>query len=473
MSKDLQNNERYLKVLADKYKLAPPPLVWNEIEQNLDKDKDKRRPFPILWIFGVLFMGALILFNLRGNKDNVIAIVEQESITSDNQKQSDQNPRNIRTANSEAIYEMKQGRKANISETTPLVSDKQEEQKVDSKKSKLFASQQHQLKDLNTSIENQHLITNTNHINTYTTDRPLLVNTETNQSNVIGINTNEEILSPRMLTPSTEPTSEERHNIHVAAIQRLEWMQKLFETEITLTQPNENLTALLSSDPKDIASLATSWFVVLGAGIGRNLSNPVLIDPTQGEFRLNTESRWYSWSTSIQLGYQIDKRWYTIIGFDINQTKSKFDFWRRDISNLMVSNNQSIQTTKSDFFSFGEVNYTFLDAGISLGRRVNIDKWHFSLEGGAIFNVLFNANGKVHVGGLEFSRLEDQEDYFNSQIGIGARLSAMLDYPISDQLWISLGPIYHQYFNTVSSDENSLKERNAILQVKAKVRYHF
>ena len=36
MSKDLNNNERYLKELADKYKPVPPPLVWDEIEQDLD-----------------------------------------------------------------------------------------------------------------------------------------------------------------------------------------------------------------------------------------------------------------------------------------------------------------------------------------------------------------------------------------------------------------------------------------------------
>lgn len=115
----------------------------------------------------------------------------------------------------------------------------------------------------------------------------------------------------------------------------------------------------------------------------------------------------------------------------------------------------------------------YIDVGLSLGRRVNIDKWHFSIEGGAIFNVLFNANGKVQVGTLEFSRLEDQEHYFNTYIGFGARISSMLDYPISNQLWISFGPSYHQYFNLVSTDENPLKERNSILQGKTKVRYYF
>jgi len=211
----------------------------------------------------------------------------------------------------------------------------------------------------------------------------------------------------------------------------------------------------------------------LGGGIGRNLSNPKVVDPTKGGFRLNTENRWYSWSTSFQLGYQFDNLWYTTIGFDLNQTKNRFDFWRSDVSSLLVDNNQSLQITKGDFFNIGEIRYTFADVGLSIGKRVNIDKWHFSLEGGPIFNVLFNANGKVQVGILEFSRLEDQEEYFNTHIGIGARLSAMLDYPISDQMWISVGPTYHQYFNTVSLDVNPLEERNAILQVKAKVRYHF
>jgi hypothetical protein len=242
---------------------------------------------------------------------------------------------------------------------------------------------------------------------------------------------------------------------------------------IPLPDSSENLTAFLISESKGNALLSSSWFVELRGGLGRNLSNPILVDDRQGGYRLNTESRWYSWSASMQLGYQFDDHWYTTIGFDLNQTKHRFDFWRRDISGLIVSENQSTQITNSDFFNIGEISYTFADIGLSLGRRVNIDKWHFSLEGGAILNLLFNANGKVQVGGLEFSRLEDQEEYFNTQIGVGARLSEMLDPPISDELWISVGPSYYQYFNTVSSDENPLRERNSILQVRAKVRYHF
>ena len=126
-----------------------------------------------------------------------------------------------------------------------------------------------------------------------------------------------------------------------------------------------------------------------------------------------------------------------------------------------------------DFFSIGEARYTFADVGLSIGRRININQFQLSLEGGPIFNVQFNANGKVQVGAFEFSRLEEQEGYFDTQIGLGARLSAMLDYPVSDQMSISVGPSYHQYFNTVSFDENPLEERNAILQCKARLRYKF
>jgi len=65
MSEDLNNNERYLKEVADKHKPVPPPLVWYEIEQVLDKDKSKRRLYPILWIFGVLVMGAILFISLN------------------------------------------------------------------------------------------------------------------------------------------------------------------------------------------------------------------------------------------------------------------------------------------------------------------------------------------------------------------------------------------------------------------------
>jgi len=143
------------------------------------------------------------------------------------------------------------------------------------------------------------------------------------------------------------------------------------------------------------------------------------------------------------------------------------------VSTLVASANQSLLIGKGDFYNIGEIRYTFADVGLSVGRRVNIDKWRLSLEGGPIFNVFFNAHGKVQVGDLEFSRLENQGGYYNRQIGVGARLSAMLDYPISDQWWISVGPTYHQYFNTLSSDQNPIEERQAILQMKARLRCHF
>ena len=333
----------------------------------------------------------------------------------------------------------------------------QEENKLDAEKPKPLATQPKQLNRYN-------------YLNTSNLDRTLNANADISNSDIAAIITEEKISRPKMSTPST---LKEKSIINVSAIQRLEWIRRPLETSRQLPELSEKLIATPISRYRHKASLTSPWFVELGGGIGRALSNSEIINATQGAFRLNIESKWYSWSTSFRIGYQFDNRWYTSIGFDINQTKNRFDFRRSNVSSLVVSDNENFQVTNSDFFNTGETRYTYADLGLSIGKRVNIDRWHFSLEEGAIFNVLINANGKVQVGDLEFSRLEDQQEYFNTQIGIGARLSAMLDYPISDQLWISLGPAYHQYFNTVSADANPIKERNAILQVKARVRYHF
>ena len=453
MSEDLNNNERYLKELADKHLSVPPPMVWDEIEQVLDKDKGKRRSILMLWLFGVLLLGAIIFINLKGKKDKESPIVDQDKIINDYQKQSDPNPKDIRTSEIETINEVKQEQNANFSETIPTISENQEEKKLDSENHKSFVTHKHHLNNLNASSVIRSLIANTNTFN----------------SNETTVTTKEDIFRPKI---STHPTLEDRNIIQITSFEKLNSIWRLIDIR-PLPDPTEKFTTIVLSESKHNAALSTPWFLELGGGIGRNLSNPVLINPSQGAFRLNTESKWYSWSTSFQLGYQFDNLWYTTIGFDLNQTKNRFDFWRRDVSSLEIGENQSLQITNRDFFNIGEIIYTFADVGLFIGKRANINKWHFSLEGGAIFNVLFNANGKVQVGGLEFSRLEDQDEYFNTSIGIGARLSAMLDFPISDQLWISVGPNYHQYFNRVSSDENPLEERNAILQVKARARYHF
>jgi len=491
MSRDLNNNERFLKELADNHQPVPPLSVWDGIEQDLDKDKGKRRLFPFLWFFGFLLLGAAIFINLRGKKDKEFPTVEQEKIISDDQKQSDLNPSDIRTGDSEAINELilgqnannsetilsdyqnqsdrnirniksvdsetineiKQGRNAKSSKTILANSENRVLKKVDSEKLESFANQQSQSNYLNTSI----------------VDRTLEVNPNTINSNSNAIITKEDISTGMF----SESSLEDRRIIQVPALQRLKLVGIPFERRIPLLDPSKNLTAIFSSESKSNASRATPWFLELGGGIGRNLSNPTLIDSTQGGFRLNSESKWYTWSTSLLLGYQFDNLWYSNIGFDLNQTKNKFDYWRREVSSLLVDENQNVQITTKDYFNIGEIKYTFVDLGLSIGKRISIDKWQLALEGGPILNVLFKANGKVQVEVFEFSRLEDEEEYFKTQIGIGARLSAMLDYPISDQLWISAGPAYHQYFNTISSYNNPLEERNTILQVRARLRYHF
>ena len=426
MSKDLNNNERYLKELADKYKPVPPPLVWDEIEQDLDKDKGKRRSFPFIWISGVLVIGAMMFTYLTDTEDKGSPIVEQETIFNDYQKQSesksrdlksresrsgDSKTREIRRGDSEVINEIKQGNTANFIETTTITttSDTKEEKKVALKNVNSFVTQQprqYQLNNLNTTSVDRSLMANTNEINA---KAPVII-------------TNEDIFRSRI---STQATLEDINLIQVAALQRLERLRRPLEISRPLPDPGANLSDILIHNSRRHTSFSSPWFVELGGGIGRNLSNPELINPTLGTFRLNTESKWYSWSASFQLGYQFDNHWYTTLGFGLNQTKNRFDFWRRDISSLIINENQNQQITSGDFFNLGEISYTFADVGLSVGKRININRWHFSLEGGPLFNVLFNANGKVQIDDLEFSRLENQEEYFNTQIGFGARLSAM------------------------------------------------
>lgn len=467
MSKNLFNNERKLKELANKHKPVPPPMVWDEIEKVLDKDDHKRRRFPMLWIFGFLLVGAILFIYLRGEDNKKSSLVEQEIIIIDHQKQSDLKPEDIKTDSSVVIDKVSQEQNANISTVIAPVTDKQKTVKVDTEKPKTFLAQQAQLNNLNTSTVDKSLI------NTSAVDKSLKANTNTTNSTVpasTSFGEGEDINIAKVFAPSTH---EELPLLPVIDLLRLKWIEISYEDSMAILDLKENWTIVTNNKYKTKRSLNSPWFVDLSGGLGRNVSDPVLIDPTQGAFRLNTESKWYSWSTSFQLGYQFDNHWYTAIGLDLNQTKTKFDFWRGDVTSLVNDGSQNIQFKKGDLLNIGEIRHTFADVGLSIGKRVNINKLHFSFESGPIFNVLFNANGKLQVGEVKFSRQEQQEEYHKTRIGIGGRLSASLDYPISDHLWISVGPNYHQYFNTLSSDANPLEERNAILQVKARVRHHF
>jgi len=215
---------------------------------------------------------------------------------------------------------VKKGQNARFSETTLTVSDNQEGKKVASEKLKPFVTHQHQLSNFNTSG----------------LDRS--INANTIDSDATAVLSKEDIFTPRM---STQSTFEDRNTIRVTPLQRPKWIPRLIVPGIPLPDSSENLTAFLVPEAKGNALLSSPWFVELRGGFGRNLSNSVLVDDTQGGYRLNTESSWYSWSASMQLGYQFDDHWYTAVGFDLNQTKHKFDFWRRGISGLMAIENQS------------------------------------------------------------------------------------------------------------------------------------
>jgi hypothetical protein len=516
MKEKLHNNERYLKELSDQHIPTPPPMVWDEIEQVLDKDKDKRRSFIILWIIGIITFGVVLFIFIGREYDKDDALVQQEMIAQDDQKQRNSNKKNIDINRSETSNEVNQETVTNSAELLQSSAYNQEGGKIDtaieqntniSKNQKQIdpniinfkteitetVNALNQRKNTNASAIPQSSSPNKEEskvssekfnlskIQKYPskkTDRSTADQSIQESINTINSNESSTVIkdvtsNSTLYNQETEAINEDKRVIIVAVLPIVEWKLLTPIRDTPVLYLNERWTSELNSGSKETPSQATLWFVQLGVGIGSNLSNSVSTDATQGAFRLDTERKWYAWSASLQLGYELDNRWYTSVGINLNQTKHRFDLLRRDVSSLLIGAGQNLQITTGDFFNTGETRYTYADIGIYIGKRININKWQCSLEGGPIFNTLFQANGKVQVEDLEFSRLENQEDYFNTQVGIGAQLSAMVDYPISDQLWISMGPTYHQYFNTVSSNNNPLEERSAILQLKTVIRYYF
>ena len=119
MSKDLNNNERYLKQLSDSYKPEPPAMAWDEIEQVLDKDKGKNRLFPFIWSLSVFLLGAIMFATLISKKDMDTLVADQEEIKSDYQKQSNLHTKDIASPE-QAIDELEQAQLANNPHTCLL-----------------------------------------------------------------------------------------------------------------------------------------------------------------------------------------------------------------------------------------------------------------------------------------------------------------------------------------------------------------
>ncbi len=330
MSKDLNNNERYLKELADGHKPVPPPMVWENIEEVLEQKKGRRRLFPIIWGSGILLLGLIVFINFKGKKDKEYPIIEQDTKISN--YQSDPNSDDIKTMDSKTIKKENKDQNVNLLESQATNSIKQKEQKIDSEKPKTLVTQLHPVK----------------HLKTY-------LGQESSSSNTI-VNHGSEITASKDIygrIKSTESFSEAINSKLVPNLPRLNWLAKRLAISKPIKDISENLILSPILKAQSNPSLTSPWFIDLAGGIGRNLSDPIVINPAQGALRMDTESKWYSWSTSIQVGYQFDNLWYSTIGIDLNQTKNRFDFWRRDVSGLVVGEDQSFKLPEVTSLALG------------------------------------------------------------------------------------------------------------------------
>ena len=130
--------------------------------------------------------------------------------------------------------------------------------------------------------------------------------------------------------------------------------------------------------------------------------------------RRNTESNWYTWGVKAQIGYQLTKSVFIKSGIDFIESRNKFDFR----SEFLLPSSTQFSSTAFRFFSVGDLSYRQFNIPLTIGLEKANGKLIYGLEGTALLNFSFRAEGKIQTGSESISRVENL-DIYKSSLGLG------------------------------------------------------
>ena len=488
MSKNLHNNEQYLQNLSNQGSKVPPAPVWDQIEAELDAGSKSKPLLPWMWIGGlsllVLTSGFWLVNNTTPVEESVQRGVNQALETTEKVLSTKAIDNNAKPINKKETAQLIDANLSTNEQKTQKVKKPQQRQKATQPiipnenlpKPRSSTKAWVQIDENNTSPQK--------------TDRPIIQQAPpSDQIFQQGSTAIKPILIDKDGMRLDEKRKSEKSNIDTSNSDKLILSTGGEEMPVGLNrlinpfsvdkvQPNFDHRLIphveFALDNSPVIRQVSPWFIEASGGIGREVASPDVINNTLGNYRIDTEDKWYAWSSAFHIGYQLENNWYGKLGIEVNQTKDKFDYFRKDVTTVIMDSTNSFnhQIVKGDEWSIGEIRYTYLDLSLQIGYRQALGKSVLSMEGGPIFNTQLMAQGKVRIGDREISKMEEQ-DYFKSNIGIGGRFSVMFDYPLNEHLWLSFGPTYHQYFEGISSESNSLDQRSAVIQARMRLRYNF
>jgi len=223
-----------------------------------------------------------------------------------------------------------------------------------------------------------------------------------------------------------------------------------------------------------------SFFVGIEGGLGYPLKS-MTADPDQQSFlnqRKNTEKVWYAWGAGLQVGYMIKDQWSIATGINVAQVKEKFNTTIKGYTFIQIildPNGNPIDSTivTGTIQEEGEKRFTLIDIPVSVGYEHRSGDWGLAVELGATFNLSLSSSGKVVDADSKVVRLEDQDDVFRTNIGLGVQGAVAIHRYLNDHTSIYIKPAFRTYFNDWTFADYPIKTSYNLATLSIGLRYKF
>lgn len=505
--KDLNKIEEQFKSLSDKQEATPPSFIWDELDKELPK-KNRTRSF--LWFFvgfsilGLVFIQQQYFGSVNSNannqsyssKDLIKKKTEKpnskESITAtvnnNEEKENYKSSRQIKSTVAEVISNQKiESIASELKETT--IREEQLSEKLLSEERNKTKLVNHELTDKVNSFKTTPTTTSRNIVDNKAADRTItklkdditipaaenklksetelvtseLVTSElAKQSNKISEKTKAKLLSPANALQESS----------IVTIDKIGGRYSLLESTKEQANPyaNKYENVDLSKLVANSSSSRNRIFIEIGSLLGSH--NTHLSEDTLSNYRLETESNWYTWGAKMSLGYQLSRNFYVKSGISFLESRDKFNFESESFKLVETGDTIPYSTVKTTYYNKGDITYRQWSIPLTLGYERQNGKLVFGIEGTAMFNMSFKSEGKTLLGPNSFSRVEN-EGIYRTNLGIGYSGALLLGIKLNDSSALYAKPSYARYLSKTSLENAEVESKLSQYYLEIAFRKYF
>jgi len=474
--KDFNRLEKHLNDLASKQEKNPPAFVWDQIDDKLPKKKKKKKS-RFFWFLLLGFLITVTAGYLWINTDTNSLNSDVPTISNDSNLQLVAVEKSVKTNElKEASLDVSKEQGANVPEVKESLINKNQAV-IDDKEGNVISK----FNDVTSSK----VIQKTNEIESRFKEKSLN-NTISETYNSPGketfSNSSDQIVLQNPTIGQTiksinRSSSDKEEKINDGKVTLLE-IDALASSLMLLPSTVENLDLdLMIQKPLIQESLDENIertlfidFGVLGGIHNTNLTE----SDSSAMFRKSTESNWYTWGLSTQVGLQLNKNVYLKSGIEYINSRDKFDFERSNVKleETPDSSENQFRISRANYYNIGDITYQQFNIPLTIGGEVTKGKYRMGMELTSLFNVKFLTEGKIRTGDLVFSRVQDEQTY-KSSLGLGVRAAFTVGMDLSDKSSLYVKPTWSKYIGNTNREGNRVSSNLAQYYLELSLRRRF